>query len=114
MRKRAHFLRAATGCIAYAMLATSNAQLAAPNRAGVTMGHLHYQVSDVQAETDFWVAIGGASSSFFASAMLLPPSKIMALGGPPGASPSNRLSSQLAQLPDPRCRCLNPADQILC
>jgi catechol 2,3-dioxygenase-like lactoylglutathione lyase family enzyme len=35
------------------------AQLAAANQAGVAMGHLHYQVRDVEANRRFWVALGG-------------------------------------------------------
>jgi len=35
------------------------AQLASPNKAGVSMGHLHYIVKDVEANKRFWVALGG-------------------------------------------------------
>jgi len=35
------------------------AQLAAPNKAGVAMGHLHYRVRDVEANKKFWSALGG-------------------------------------------------------
>ncbi|MBM63488.1 MAG: hypothetical protein CL484_11130 [Acidobacteria bacterium] len=37
----------------------ASAQLALPNEAGVAMGHLHYYVSDIEANTRFWVALGG-------------------------------------------------------
>jgi len=37
------------------------AQLAVPNRAGVSMGHLHYRVRDIDANVRFWVSLGGAS-----------------------------------------------------
>ncbi len=37
----------------------SLAQLSPPNDAGVAMGHLHYQVRDVAANTAFWIALGG-------------------------------------------------------
>lgn len=43
----------------------TSAQLAEPNAAGVAMGHLHYVVSDVEAETEFWVGLGGTASEFF-------------------------------------------------
>jgi catechol 2,3-dioxygenase-like lactoylglutathione lyase family enzyme len=33
--------------------------LAAPNAAGVSMGHLHYRVRDVAANRRFWIALGG-------------------------------------------------------
>lgn len=35
------------------------AQLAAPNAAGVAMGHVHYWVKDVEAHVRFWTALGG-------------------------------------------------------
>jgi catechol 2,3-dioxygenase-like lactoylglutathione lyase family enzyme len=35
------------------------AQLAAPNALGVSMGHLHYRVRDVEANKRFWTALGG-------------------------------------------------------
>jgi catechol 2,3-dioxygenase-like lactoylglutathione lyase family enzyme len=38
---------------------SANAQLSAPNAAGVAMGHLHYVVRDVAANEAFWVALGG-------------------------------------------------------
>ena len=41
--------------------AKSFAQLAPPNKAGVTMGHLHYHVRDVEANKRFWSALGGRS-----------------------------------------------------
>lgn len=34
-------------------------QLAAPNAAGVTLGHLHLYVSDVPAQQKFWATLGG-------------------------------------------------------
>lgn len=39
--------------------ASARAQLAAPNKAGVSMGHLHYVVRDVEANKRFWMALGG-------------------------------------------------------
>lgn len=40
---------------------SAGAQLASPNKAGVSMGHLHYVVKDIEANKRFWVALGGAS-----------------------------------------------------
>ncbi len=37
----------------------AGASLAAPNAAGVSMGHLHYRVRDVAANRRFWMALGG-------------------------------------------------------
>ena len=38
-------------------------QLSEPNEAGVAMGHLHYQVRDVEANKQFWVDLGGEATS---------------------------------------------------
>lgn len=38
------------------------AQLSAPNAAGVAMGHIHYNVANVDANRDFWVALGGTAT----------------------------------------------------
>ncbi len=35
------------------------AQLAAPNEAGVSMGHVHFAVQDMEAGRKFWTAMGG-------------------------------------------------------
>jgi catechol 2,3-dioxygenase-like lactoylglutathione lyase family enzyme len=40
-------------------LTTSHAQVAAPSRAGVAMGHLHFIVRDLAANKRFWSALGG-------------------------------------------------------
>ena len=37
------------------------AQLAPPNEAGVTMGHIHMLVRDVEAERKIWVGLGGTA-----------------------------------------------------
>src|SRR5215475_8856209 len=42
---------------AFAMPAAG--QLAAPNAAGVSLGHIHLYVSDVPAQQKFWAAMGG-------------------------------------------------------
>ncbi len=36
----------------------SLAQLATPNTEGVSMGHLHFQASDIEASNEFWEAFG--------------------------------------------------------
>lgn len=47
-------------CFAFSgYAATAEAQLSAPNAAGVAMGHLHYVVRDVAANKAFWVKLGG-------------------------------------------------------
>lgn len=42
----------------------ATAQIRAPNAAGVSMGHLHFFVDDVEANRDFWVALGGTAEPF--------------------------------------------------
>jgi catechol 2,3-dioxygenase-like lactoylglutathione lyase family enzyme len=56
-----HSLKRFTLIVAIAFLpsATASAQLFAPNRAGVSMGHLHYYVRDVEVNKRFWRALGG-------------------------------------------------------
>ena len=39
-----------------------SAQLSRPNETGVALGHLHYYVRDVEANTRFWVALGGKAT----------------------------------------------------
>ncbi len=41
----------------------SFAQLAAPNAAGVAMGHLHYSVRDLEKNKQFWLALGGTETA---------------------------------------------------
>jgi catechol 2,3-dioxygenase-like lactoylglutathione lyase family enzyme len=55
------FTRTLTLAVAAVLLlgAHTSAQLAAPNATGVAMGHLHFQVRDVDATRKFWVALGG-------------------------------------------------------
>jgi catechol 2,3-dioxygenase-like lactoylglutathione lyase family enzyme len=47
--------------ILLSLAAEGSAQLAPPNAAGVSMGHLHYRVRDVDSNARFWVALGGTS-----------------------------------------------------
>jgi len=46
-----------TACAA--AFAVVGLQVSSPNDAGVAMGHLHYQVHDLQANKRFWIALGG-------------------------------------------------------
>jgi catechol 2,3-dioxygenase-like lactoylglutathione lyase family enzyme len=39
------------------------AELSAPNAAGVAMGHIHYNVRDVEANKRFWLALGGTEDT---------------------------------------------------
>jgi catechol 2,3-dioxygenase-like lactoylglutathione lyase family enzyme len=44
--------------LAVAGASAASAQLAPPNAAGVSMGHLHYTVKDVDANRAFWIKLG--------------------------------------------------------
>jgi catechol 2,3-dioxygenase-like lactoylglutathione lyase family enzyme len=52
-------IRSATLFLAVLTATPALAQLASPNKAGVSMGHLHYVVKDVEANKRFWIALGG-------------------------------------------------------
>jgi catechol 2,3-dioxygenase-like lactoylglutathione lyase family enzyme len=54
-------IRALTVALALLVVSDARAQLAAPNQAGVSMGHLHYHVRDVEANKRFWLALGGTA-----------------------------------------------------
>ena len=41
----------------------ASAQLPAPNQAGVSVGHLHYSVHDLETSRKFWIALGGQPSN---------------------------------------------------
>jgi extradiol dioxygenase family protein len=52
-------IRSTTLLLAVLTATPAFAQLASPNKAGVSMGHLHYVVKDVEANKRFWIALGG-------------------------------------------------------
>jgi catechol 2,3-dioxygenase-like lactoylglutathione lyase family enzyme len=59
MRKRFSMLLLAVVALTAARF--SWAQLAAPNEAGVSMGHVHLVVKDVEASKKFWTDLGGTA-----------------------------------------------------
>lgn len=62
------------------------AQLAAPNEAGVSMGHIHLLVPDVEASKKFWTDLGGTAVKLGANDMVKFPGGIIGLrkGDPTG------------------------------
>jgi extradiol dioxygenase family protein len=64
------------------------AQLSRPNASGVTMGHLHYQVRDVEANRKFWMSLGGKPSRLGAAEVLKFPDVLVFLtrGEPSGVT----------------------------
>lgn len=55
------------------------AQLASPNEVGVAMGHLHYYVRDIEANTRFWTALGGEARSRGAATVIEFPDVLVVL-----------------------------------
>jgi catechol 2,3-dioxygenase-like lactoylglutathione lyase family enzyme len=47
-------------CLAVGSQVLCSAQVTGPNEAGVSMGHLHLNARDVDAQTRFWTAVAGA------------------------------------------------------
>src|SRR5262245_39924514 len=47
-----------------------SAQVAAPNTAGVSMGHLHYHVRDVASAKTFWMALGATPTRLAATEVM--------------------------------------------
>jgi catechol 2,3-dioxygenase-like lactoylglutathione lyase family enzyme len=58
--KKLIFVLGVLGLLAVLPTRAAWAQLAAPNDAGITMGHVHLMVQDVEAGKKFWTAMGGA------------------------------------------------------
>jgi catechol 2,3-dioxygenase-like lactoylglutathione lyase family enzyme len=52
------------GLAALLLPGVSRAQLAGPNDTGVSMGHVHLFVQDVEAAKKFWIALGATPSKF--------------------------------------------------
>jgi catechol 2,3-dioxygenase-like lactoylglutathione lyase family enzyme len=77
--------------LAFAMLIPARsawAQLAAPNDAGVSMGHVHFVVQDMEAGKKFWTAMGGAASMLGANEVFKFPGVLILLrkGDPSGGT----------------------------
>ena len=69
-------------------LGVSRAQLAAPNETGVTMGHVHLVMQDVEAGKKFWLAMGATPSKLGANEVMKFPGVLILLrkGEPSGGS----------------------------
>src|SRR6187455_2884383 len=50
---------ASVALLVVALATPAAGQLAAPNAAGVSLGHIHLYVSDVPAQQKFWAMMGG-------------------------------------------------------
>jgi catechol 2,3-dioxygenase-like lactoylglutathione lyase family enzyme len=67
---------------------SARAQLAAPNETGVSMGHVHLVVSDLDGAKTFWTVMGGSPNKFGANEAMKFPGVLILLrkGDPAGAS----------------------------
>jgi hypothetical protein len=72
-----------------AVLLLGGGQLADPNRAGVSMGHLHYHVRDVEANRKFWVALGGTATRAGSSDAVRFPGVLVVLTEGPASGGTN-------------------------
>ena len=83
----------AAGLVAWSA-APASGQIAAPNEAGVAMGHLHYHVRDVEANARFWVALGGERSAFGETTVITFPDVLVFLdeGEPSGGTEGSILN----------------------
>ena len=52
------------GLVSVSSAGVSWAQLSAPNPSGVSMGHVHYYVQDIEAHKRFWTAMGAQAIKF--------------------------------------------------
>lgn len=65
MLTQSTMIRSTTAAVFYLLSSQlAFAQLAKSSAAGVSMGHLHYFVEDVEANRDFWVSLGGTAVEF--------------------------------------------------
>ena len=75
----------------------ARAQLAEPNASGVAMGHLHYYVRDLDANQQFWEALGGVASEFGSSRVLSFPGVLVFLtGGEPEGGTEGSVLNHMA------------------
>src|SRR5579872_1315554 len=84
-------------------VAPALAYLAAPNEAGVTMGHVHLCVSDMEAGKKFWATLGAEVVPFGPFAMCKFPGALVLLKqadptGPAAGSTVNHIAFQVPNL----------------
>jgi catechol 2,3-dioxygenase-like lactoylglutathione lyase family enzyme len=67
----------------------ASAQLSAPNKTGVALGHLHYHVRDVAANKKFWVALGAQPTMLGTTEVLKFPGVLILLTPGPSTGGTN-------------------------
>ena len=81
------------------LLITSSAvaEIAPPNDMGVAMGHLHYQVRNIEAERDFWLKLGGTAASFFGGEIVdIPNLRVLIREGQPNGGTEGSVINHVA------------------
>jgi len=80
-----------SGAAALVPVGVSRAQLAAANETGVTMGHVHLVVQDVEAGKKFWLAMGATPMKLGANEVMKFPGVFIFLRkGEPSGAPLDR------------------------
>jgi catechol 2,3-dioxygenase-like lactoylglutathione lyase family enzyme len=81
---------------------TAQAQLAAPNDMGVSMGHVHLNVHDVDTAKQFWIMLGGSVVKFGPGEAIKFPGVLVLLrkSDPTGGSPGSVVDHIGFQVPD--------------
>lgn len=89
----------AVACTAIGLPAS--AQLSVPNADGVAMGHLHYRVRDVAANTQFWVKLGGRATTVGAESHVMVSGVVVVLsqGEPSGVTEGSVLNHVAFRVP---------------
>ena len=74
--------------VSFVFPGVSRAQLSAPNDAGVSMGHVHLVVQDVEAGKKFWLAVGATPTKLGANEVMKFPGALILLrkGEPAGGT----------------------------
>lgn len=77
-------------------------EIAAPNEAGVAMGHVHLIVADMEAGKKFWVTLGGSATTFGPFAMIKFPGALVLLkqAEPAGAAAGSVVDHVCFQVPN--------------
>lgn len=78
------------------------AQLAAPNEAGVTMGHIHLHVRDVEAHKKFWLTLGASPAKYAQTEVMKFPDVLvfLAKAEPSGGSAGSIVNHVGFRVPD--------------
>jgi catechol 2,3-dioxygenase-like lactoylglutathione lyase family enzyme len=96
-------LKRFTAVLAFALVwsATASAQLFAPNKTGVSMGHLHYYVRDVEGNKQFWSVLGGQAIKVGGTDVMKFPGVLVFLstGSPSGGTDGSVLNHVAFRVP---------------